>query len=147
MPSLEIALWRSLHSRTPMPKTPFQMTCTMWASWQWFIAWPATEEGTTLRLIVQGLDRVRVDSYTQTEPYMRATFERVAESAAEGVELEALTRSLKDLFRRMAELTAHFTDETVEAVLETEDPTRLAYQVAANTRMTLEARQAFLRAG
>jgi ATP-dependent Lon protease len=102
------------------------------------------KEGATLRLIVQGLDRVRIGEYTQTEPYMRATYERIAESAVEGVELEALTRSIKDLFRRMAELTPHFTDETVEGVLETEDPARLAYQVAASTRMTLEERQALL---
>ncbi|MHB1317911.1 MAG: LON peptidase substrate-binding domain-containing protein, partial [Anaerolineae bacterium] len=102
------------------------------------------KEGATLRLIVQGLDRVRIGEYAQTEPYMRATYERVAESAVEGVELEALTRSLKDLFRRMAELTPHFTDETVEGVLETEDPARLAYQVAATTRMSLEERQALL---
>lgn len=101
-------------------------------------------EGAALRLIVQGLDRVRVHEVVQTEPYMRATYERVPESAVEGVELEALVRSLKDLFRRTAELTAHFTEETVSAVLETEEPARLAYQVAANTRMPLENRQELL---
>lgn len=101
-------------------------------------------EGAALRLIVQGLDRVRVHEVVQTEPYMRATYGRVPESAVEGVELEALVRSLKDLFRRTAELTAHFTEETVSAVLETEEPARLAYQVAANTRMPLENRQELL---
>jgi len=101
-------------------------------------------EGAALRLIVQGLDRVRIHEVLQTEPYMRATYERVPESAVEGVELEALVRSLKDLFRRTAELTAHFTEETVSAVLETEEPARLAYQVAANTRMALEDRQELL---
>jgi len=101
-------------------------------------------EGAALRLIVQGLDRVRIREVLQTEPYMRATYERVPESAVEGVELEALVRSLKDLFKRTAELTAHFTEETVSAVLETEEPARLAYQVAANTRMPLEGRQELL---
>ena len=91
-----------------------------------------------------GTDRVRIHEVLQTEPYMRATYERVPESAVEGVELEALVRSLKDLFRRTAELTAHFTEETVSAVLETEEPARLAYQVAANTRMALEDRQELL---
>jgi len=102
------------------------------------------KEGSVLRLIVQGLDRVRITGFTQTEPYMRGTFVRIAESAEEDVVLEALSRSLKDLFHRVAELTAYFSDEMVEAVLETEQPARLAYQVAASTRMTLQARQALL---
>jgi len=101
-------------------------------------------EGATLHLIVQGLDRIRIHAITQTEPYMRATFERAPESVEEGVELEALVRSLKDLFRRTMELTPHFPEEAVEAILETDDPTRLAYQVAANTRLSLEARQELL---
>ncbi len=101
-------------------------------------------EGAVLRLIVQGLDRVRIHEVLQTEPYMRATCERAPESTVEGVELEALVRSLKDLFRRAAELTGHFTEEIVAAILETEEPVRLAYQVAANTRMSLEGRQELL---
>ncbi|NLX42347.1 MAG: endopeptidase La [Chloroflexi bacterium] len=101
-------------------------------------------DGGALRLIVQGLDRVRIREVVSTEPYLRGTFERIPESAVEGVELEALMRSLQDLFRRTAELSAHFTEETVDAVLEAEEPARLAYQVAANTRMTLQGRQDLL---
>jgi ATP-dependent Lon protease len=102
------------------------------------------KEGTSLHLIVQGLDRIRIQEPTQTDPYMRATYERVPEFAVEGVQLEALMRSLKDLFHRTAELSSHFTEETVSSVLETEEPARLAYQVAANTRLDLPTRQALL---
>lgn len=100
--------------------------------------------GSGLHLIVQGQERVRIVEFVQSEPYIRARVERAPETLEEGVELEALTRSLADLFRRLVELTAYIPEEVASSVLETEDPTRLAYMVAASTRMDLATRQEIL---
>ncbi len=100
--------------------------------------------GSGLHLIVQGQDRVRIVEFVQNEPYIRARIERAPEVLAQGVELEALTRSLAELFQRLVELTAYIPEEVASSVLETEDPTRLAYLVAASTRMDLATRQEIL---
>lgn len=100
--------------------------------------------GAGLHLIVQGLERVRLVEFVQTEPYMRARIERAPETLEEGVELEALTRSLAELFERLVELTAYIPEEVVTSAVESEDPLRLAYLVAASTRMSLAMRQEVL---
>jgi ATP-dependent Lon protease len=95
-------------------------------------------------LIVQGMERVRILEIVQTEPYLRARVERVPETLEEGVELEALTRSVSDLFERLVDLTAYIPEEVASSVIETQDAIRLAYLVAASTRMEMSTRQEIL---
>ncbi len=97
-----------------------------------------------LHLIVQGLERVRIVEFVQSEPYIRARIQRAPEVLEQGVELEALTRSLAELFERLVELTAYIPEEVASSVLESEDPIRLAYLVAASTRMDMATRQEVL---
>ncbi len=95
-------------------------------------------------LIVQGMERVRILEIIQKEPYLRARMERIPEVVEEGVELEALTRSVSDLFERLVELTAYIPEEVASSVIETQDASRLAYLVAASTRMEMPTRQEIL---
>ena len=46
----------------------------------------------TVRLIVLGLERIRIEQYTQITPYLKARVTRVRETQAEDVEMEALRR-------------------------------------------------------
>ena len=54
----------------------------------------------TLLLFVQGLERIRLAEFVQTEPYMRANVELIPDQVEESIEMEALTRNLLDLLRR-----------------------------------------------
>ena len=98
----------------------------------------------TLHIIVQGLERVRITEFTQTDPYMRATVEMAPEVTEDSVEMEALVRNIADLFQRLVRLAAHIPDETVSNVLNTEDPRQLAYMVATSTRIDVPTRQEIL---
>jgi len=98
----------------------------------------------TLHIIVQGLERIRITGYTQTDPYLRATIEPHPETMADSLELEALQRSILDQFRKLVSLAAYLPDEVASSALETEDPRQLAYMVATNTRMDLSVRQEIL---
>jgi len=98
----------------------------------------------TLHIIVQGLERIRVVEYTQTDPYMRARVEAIPDLVEEGVEVEALMRSTTDLFRRLVSLAAYLPDEVVSTALETTDPRQLVYMVSTSTRMEMAARQEIL---
>jgi len=98
----------------------------------------------TLHIIVQGLERIRITGYTQTDPYLRATIEPHPETMADSLELEALQRSILDQFRKLVSLAAYLPDEVASSALETEDPRQLAYMVSTNTRMDLSVRQEIL---
>jgi ATP-dependent Lon protease len=98
----------------------------------------------TLHIIVQGLDRVRIVEFTQTEPYMRAKVEVIPDTTEEGVEMEALVRGTTDLFRRLVGLAAYLPEDVASVVLNTKDPKQLAYLVATNTRMEMATRQQIL---
>src|SRR5713101_8631802 len=55
----------------------------------------------TVRLIVQGLARVRLVEVTQVRPYLKARVEEVPEApAAADIETEALVRNASTLFRQ-----------------------------------------------
>jgi len=98
----------------------------------------------TIRLLVQGLARIRVVEYTETEPYLKARIELAPETTEAGLEVEALTRSVRDLFQRIAELVPSIPGELVAAVLNVEDPKALVYTIATHQRMDLDEAQRLL---
>ena len=68
----------------------------------------------TLRLLVQGIARFKIDEFTETEPYLRA---RVSLTPEKGVveddsfEVEATTRSVIEQFQRLSELVPSIPNE------------------------------------
>jgi ATP-dependent Lon protease len=98
----------------------------------------------TLHIIVQGLERVEITHFTQTDPYMRAQVVPRPETVEESVETEALVRHIGDLFEKLVGLAPYIPDEVITNVLDTEDPLQLAYMVATSTRMDVSTRQDIL---
>ena len=100
-------------------------------------------DGTT-RLIIQGLERVRLLEYTQTSPYMKARVEAAPDEIEEDLEVEALSRNVSELFRRLVSLVSYLPEELAMAALSTDDPRQLVYMVATGVRMSLADAQAIL---
>ena len=98
----------------------------------------------TVRLAVQGNERMRVVEFLSEEPYLVARVQRVPEVVEESVEVDALTRNTLELFQRLVSLVAHMPDELVTAALNVDDPRHLVYLVATNLRMDAEVRQHLL---
>src|SRR5512137_503469 len=66
----------------------------------------------TIRLIVQGVERIRILEYLQEQPYLRARVEEIPdEEGAEDLESQALMRATLDLFRRLVSLVPHMPEE------------------------------------
>ncbi|HML22159.1 MAG TPA: endopeptidase La [Aggregatilinea sp.] len=99
----------------------------------------------TIRLLVQGVARIRVTGYTSTEPYLRAHVEMVPEEVEESLEVQALMRSVVEMFGRMADLAPSIPSELLNAALSVEDPLQLVYALATYTRLDLDAQQNLLR--
>lgn len=99
----------------------------------------------SMRLAVQGLDRMRVLEVIQEEPYLVARLRREPEKVETSVEVQALGRNTLDLFQRLVALVPHLPDELVTAALNVDDdPRRLVYLVASNLRMEPAERQDLL---
>jgi ATP-dependent Lon protease len=98
----------------------------------------------SLRIAVQGLERIRILEYTATEPYLRARVERAPEAVEDDIEVEALMRNLMTLFQKIASLVPQMSEELQTLVLNIDDPRQLAYVLAASIRMELQERQAIL---
>lgn len=99
----------------------------------------------SMRLAVQGLDRMRILEVIQEEPYLVARVQLDPEEVDDSVELQALGRNTVDLFQRLVSLVPHLPDELVTAALNVDDdPRRLVYLVASNLRMEPTERQELL---
>ncbi len=98
----------------------------------------------TVRLIVQGLERIRIKEYTASEPYLKARVETDPEKVEKTVEVEALMRNTVDLFRRLVSLAQHLPEEILMAAMNVEDPRQLAYMIATSLRIEIADAQALL---
>ncbi len=98
----------------------------------------------TIRLVVQGLVRCRIDEYTQLEPYLKGKISIIPETVEEGPEIEALARNAREQFGRIAELVPSIPRELVASIMELVDPLQTVYTVANFQRMELKDAQELL---
>jgi ATP-dependent Lon protease len=98
----------------------------------------------TLQVVVQGLERFRVEHWLGTEPYLRAHIVLRPDVAEQSLKLDALQRSLRDLGKEVAALSPDFPDEVGNFLDRVEDPRYLAYLVAAHIHLVLEKGQRIL---
>jgi ATP-dependent Lon protease len=98
----------------------------------------------TLRVLVQGIERISIAELSQTEPYFKARIKALQDKTEKSVELEALMRGVSEVFQKMVSLTPNMPEELSGAVLNIEDPRQLAYLIATNIRLELVQRQEIL---
>jgi len=98
----------------------------------------------TMRLLVQGLERVRLLEYTQQQPFLRARVEIIPETLEAGLEMDALMRAVQDLFRKLIELEPQMPDELTVMSINVDDGRQLAYLVASSMRLRAGDAQAIL---
>jgi ATP-dependent Lon protease len=89
-------------------------------------------------LILQGLTRIRLDSVTQSNPYMRAKVTRVEAPSSEDVEAEALAMSLRDVAKQVIQLMPELPREAGSLIDSIQAPGALADLVAANLDAPVE---------
>ena len=99
----------------------------------------------SVRVMVQGIERVRLLDFVAKDPYLVARIERAPEQAAAGPELDGLRRAVVDLFRRLVQLSDELPDELAVAAENLADPRQVVYFVASLVvRPDTASRQALL---
>jgi ATP-dependent Lon protease len=98
----------------------------------------------TLRLLIQGVARIRLLDFLETEPYLVAKIEEAPERHEPGDEVEALQRAVVDVFRRLVVMADELPGELVTAAENLADPVQVVYLVASSVPFSAEARQELL---
>ena len=98
----------------------------------------------TLRILVQGVERIRLSDRLQDEPYLVGAFDELPDVAEETPELEALTRNVQMLYGRIVALVPYLPAELELAAANVEDPSALSYLVASTLRLKTEEKQQLL---
>ena len=98
----------------------------------------------TIRLLVQGLERIRIVEYVQEEPYLRARVEAIPEISDEDLEMEALVRTVEELFRQLIDLEPQMPEELAIMAINAENPRQLAYLTASSMRIKIDDAQELL---
>ena len=88
----------------------------------------------SLRLIVQGLARIRLDRITQTRPYLKAAVTIAAEDLREEdhLEIDALQRNIKSNFQQVVSLSPLLSDDLQALAANITDPGKLADFIASS---------------
>lgn len=86
--------------------------------------------GGIVRILVEGITRIRVMNITSMDPFYVGDFDRVGSVYDDDVELEAYRRLVQAKFTNWTEEAKSITEEGISRVMELRDPCELADQVA-----------------
>ena len=101
-------------------------------------------EDDSMRLLVQGLYRFKVESWAGFEPYYAAQIIPISEEYEPDLETEALVSSVKGIFLKMLELSPYLPSELGALVRELSDPRVLADITAGSLNISKGEKQELL---
>src|SRR5580704_10353044 len=121
---LGVVLQRKPEVENPLPQDMHEVGCA--ARVLKMLKFPDN----TVRVLVEGLWRIRVQSYTTAEPYLIAKFELIKDVKEDSLELTALTRNAQTQFQEIVKLSPAMADQVKIAALNTDDPSHLTDLIA-----------------
>ncbi len=98
----------------------------------------------TLRVLIQGSQRIRIARWVKTEPYLVAEISELPDVVDPSPELTALTRNVQQTFTEIIEQVPYLPEELQVMVANVEDPSALANLIAGALRIPGEEKQALL---
>jgi ATP-dependent Lon protease len=99
----------------------------------------------TMRVLVQGGQRVHIDRWVRESPYLVAEISELPDVApAETAELEALTRNVQQTFSSIVEGNPYLPEELQLAIANIDDPSALSHLIAGSLRLKPEEKQGLL---
>jgi ATP-dependent Lon protease len=98
----------------------------------------------TLRVLIQGGQRIRITRWVRTEPYLVAEIEELPDVVSPSPELTALMRNVQQTFTDIIEQVPYLPEELQVMVANVDDPSVLAHLIAGALRIPTEEKQALL---
>ncbi|OGB86830.1 endopeptidase La [candidate division WOR-1 bacterium RIFCSPLOWO2_02_FULL_46_20] len=100
----------------------------------------------SIKVLVEGLCRVKVEKYVQKSPYLRVEVSRIEDPDEVSVETEALVRKIIKLFEEYVKLNRRIPSETLLSIINVDSPGKLADLVASYLSLRFEEKQSVLEA-
>ncbi|HEX2020579.1 MAG TPA: LON peptidase substrate-binding domain-containing protein, partial [Aurantimonas sp.] len=98
----------------------------------------------TVKVLVEGIDRARIESFTARSEWHEAYADIVEEADEDPVEIEALARSVVSEFENYVKLNKKISPEVVGAAGQIDDYSKLADTVASHLAIKLPEKQEML---
>ena len=99
----------------------------------------------TVKVLAEGKERARIQEFVSRSPFYLCSAERLEVPSAEGLEVEALMRSVRSSFENYARLNRRVPPEALAAAQSAEAPSQLADHVVVHlTAVKLADRQELL---
>ncbi|MCU0643133.1 MAG: endopeptidase La [bacterium] len=94
-------------------------------------------------ILIQGSFRIKLITFTQKEPYYKAIFEPLKDKIKDEnhSEIEALTSNLRNVFKRVADISSEVTYEQLVMLSNIKDPGMLADLTVAFSNISIEEKQ------
>ena len=95
--------------------------------------------------IVQGIERVKLLSFGDAEPYYRAVVERIKDNpVGDDLELDALAKNLRDTFTELIQVAPNLTEEHSGMLSNIQKPSRLADRAVSLLTVSNQEKQEVL---
>ncbi|HET7574403.1 MAG TPA: endopeptidase La, partial [Solirubrobacterales bacterium] len=98
----------------------------------------------TLRILVQGTQRVKLGPYVSESPYLITRIAELPDVSEPSPELEALTHNVQRTFSEIVEAIPYLPEELQLAVANIDDPATLAHLIAGALRVETAEKQRLL---
>jgi ATP-dependent Lon protease len=98
----------------------------------------------SLRVLVHGMQRVRLTDYVTEHPYLVARISELPDVSEPSPELEALSRNVQGTFSEIIEQIPYLPEELQLAVANIDDPAALGHLIAGALRISTEEKQKLL---
>ncbi|KGR74416.1 endopeptidase La [Ureibacillus sinduriensis] len=98
----------------------------------------------TLRILVEGISRAKMGNYQEQKDFTTVDVEVHEDEKEKDAEIEALMRTLVSYFEKYAKSSNKITTETIDSILDIEEPGRLADIVASHLPFKVSEKQEVL---
>jgi ATP-dependent Lon protease len=98
----------------------------------------------TLKVLVEGVSRIRVTKYVDKDSIFRVEGEPLDECVSSMVEAEAFVRSIKGIFETYVKLNKRIPPELLMSVLSIEDPGKLSDTIIPHLNIKVDEKQKLL---
>jgi ATP-dependent Lon protease len=98
----------------------------------------------TVRVLVEGLRRVKIAGIEAKDPYVRARIEVVKDVEEASLEITAMARNAQGQFQEIVNLSPAMSEQVKVAVINADDPGKLSDLIGANLNLGLQDRQHLL---
>ncbi|OEF99997.1 endopeptidase La [Vulcanibacillus modesticaldus] len=98
----------------------------------------------TIRVLVEGLYRAKIIDYVNDDTYFEVTYQKLDDEEQEGLEMDALSRAVLDLFEQYINASKKVSPETLATVSDINEPGRIADVIASHLPLKIKDKQRIL---